>query len=302
MHLFAMARWLYATALALLLVACQVIPSQDASPPSPPTPALDAWRDFPANSSPRPVVWLAKNSPSNGFDGTSKMAFFCNKYVLADGLHLPPDTPGQATAQWRSGMSNSYPAISARRAFAAMTRPPTDLNIPYCPTAQPLTVTAVRLGTYGFGTDRGTAEVTAWLFTATGARGEVAYPAVASSSIWGDGMAQNLGSTVTVSPDERTLTYTFYGTPANAGTCSADYTGAVAESSTAVAIAVKSIPRSGPNAGGVCLARPMLRSVTLKLNSALAGRVVVDSHSSAVWVCPTGSSNVRLPGGAIARC
>ncbi len=51
-----MPRWLVAL---VLLTACgpgaaQPLPSL--SPPSPPTAALAAWKDFPANANPRPII------------------------------------------------------------------------------------------------------------------------------------------------------------------------------------------------------------------------------------------------------
>jgi hypothetical protein len=226
------------------------------------------------------------------------MAYFCRKYVLATGLQLPPRTFGQAFAVWRSRQSASYPAMSATDAFAALTSGPIDPNTPNCALAQPMVVTGVRLGTNPFGTDRGIADITAWIFTVTGMRGDLAYPALVPSAIWGDGKSRGDGYKATVGADGRSLTYTFYG---SWSTC-ADYTGIAAESSTAVAIAVRAIPSGQPQSGACQVPRPALRTVTVKLAAAIAGRVVVDAKSNALWLCPAGSTEVSFAGGETARC
>lgn len=283
---------------ALLLAACESVGSRDAPPPSPPTEALTTWHDFPASSNPRPVVWLYTPGSGGFVDANSRMAYFCHKYALATGLQLPPGTSGQAIAVWRSGQSASYPAMTATEAFAALTGGPIDPEMTYCAVAQPMAVTGVRLGTNAFGTDRGTAEITAWIFTVTGMRGELAYPAVVPSAIWGDGKSRGKGYKTTAGTDARTVTYSFYGDPSMC----ADYTTAVAESSTAVAIAVRAIPGGSPNSGACQAPRPVMRSVTVKLSSAVAGRVVIDAKSNALWLCPAGSTEVSFAGGERARC
>jgi hypothetical protein len=295
-----MARVLCATVSALLLAGCGPIGSGDAAPPNPPTPALAAWNDFPAGSNPRPVVWLSTPGSAPFPDANSKMAYFCNKLVLAEGLHLPPVTSGQAAANWPAGHSSSYPALSATDAFAAMTGQPTEMKRDQCAAASPLIVTAARLGTYPFGTDRGTAQMSAWLFTTAGMKGDLAFPALSPAAIWGGGMAREKSNGDAVRVDDRTLTYSFFGYWSGGPPCSADYTGAVAESSTAVAIAIKEIRHDIPGNGGC--PPPALRTVTLKLGSPLAGRVVVDAQSRVVTVCPAGIPEASLPAGAKARC
>jgi hypothetical protein len=240
------------------------------------------------------VVWLYTPSSGGFVDVNSRLAYFCHKYVLATGLRLPTGTSGQATALWPSGFSGSFPALSATDAFAAMTGPPIEATSLNCAVVSPLIVTAIRLGTYPIGTDRGTAQMSAWLFTTAGMKGDLAYPALAQAAIWGGGKARNSSNGATVNADDRTLTYSFYGT-----WCASDYKGAVAESSAAVAIAVKAISNGPPQNDGC---RPRLLTIALKLGSPLAGRVVVDDKSRVVVVCPPRSSEVSLPGGETARC
>jgi hypothetical protein len=188
--------------------------------------------------------------------------------------------------------------MTATEAFAALTSGPIDPDITYCAAAQPMVVTGVHLGTNPFGTDRGIAEISAWIFTVAGMTGDLAYPAVVPPAIWGDGKSRGKGYKTTAGTDAHTLSYTFYGDPSMC----ADYTAAVAESSTAVAIAVRAVPGGSPQSGACQAPRPVMRSVTVKLASAVIGRVVVDAKSNALWLCPAGSTEVSFAGGETARC
>src|SRR6202521_543444 len=83
-----MPRWLVALA---LLTACgpgtaQALPSL--SPPSPPTAALAAWKAFPANANPRPIIVFDRTREHIGPAGFTtepdrKLDWGCNKFVLA---------------------------------------------------------------------------------------------------------------------------------------------------------------------------------------------------------------------------
>jgi hypothetical protein len=181
-----------------------------------------------------------------------------------------------------------------------MTGQPTQMRSDLCAAASPLIVTAAHVGTYPFGTDRGTAQMSAWLFTTAGMSRDLAFPALSRAAIWGGGRARERSNGDAVGVDDRTLTYSFFGFRSGGPPCSAEYTGAVAESSTAVAIAIKEIRHDVPGNGGC--PRPVLRTVSFKLGSPLAGRVVVDARSQVVTVCPVGSPEASLPAGATARC
>jgi hypothetical protein len=65
-----------------------------------------------------------------------------------------------------------------------------------------------------------------------------------------------------------------------------DYKGVVAESTSAVAVAVQEIARSVPGGPVACDLVGHPRSVTLTLAGPLGGRVVVDGSGNATPVCP----------------
>ena len=155
-----------------------------------------------------------------------------------------------------------------------------------CNAIPPLVINAARLGTFDFETDRGKAKMTAWLFTATGVNGELAYPAIVASAFWTGGMMAQAGNgSAAISVDGSSLTFTFYGAPAEPGPCGADYKGVVAESRNAVAVAMQAIPHAAPNENVACPAVAQERVVTVTLASPLAGRVLVDASGYAVPVC-----------------
>jgi hypothetical protein len=214
-----------------------------------------------------------------GFDANnnSKIAAYCGKFQLK----FQPSTvaPAQATATWPDGNIATVAAMSAADAYGAIVAAP-QMTSTDCSAAPALPVTAVRLGTAGFRTDRGTAQMSAWLFTVTGATGDVAYPAIAPSAFWDLSRSKLSGNPGgTVSADGRTLAYAFVG-----GECDAGYKSAVAESATAVAVAVVAIPKGGINQA--CPAVGVFRTINISLASPLGGRVVLDESGSVQSVCP----------------
>ncbi len=236
-----------------LVLGCGTLEGPRTGTISPPTDALARWKDFPADRVPRPIV------------------------LLDDFL------AGQA---WPDGTKYTYPAVSAGDAFAAMQGGPGAAS-PDCSTVAPLPLTAARFGPAAFTTDRGKAQISAWLFKATGARVELAQPAVPKTSIWGGGVTDAwIGDTATVSPDGRVITYTFVGAAPPDQPCGADYTGVVAESNHAVAVAVQSSPGRVVGGGNACPAIGYLRTVTIQLAGPLGGRVLVDASAHVVAVCP----------------
>jgi hypothetical protein len=162
-----------------------------------------------------------------------------------------------------------------------------------CASVAPLSVTAARFATAIMQTDRGAATMSAWLFTATGAVGELAYPAVAPSAFWhGFTVTRSSNGGATVSADGRSLKFFFVGAREGTGPCEAMYKGVVAEVTAAVAIAYEAIPHEQTNGGGSCTAEGYRRSVAVTLASPLGGRVLVDSRGDPVPVCPEGSKTV----------
>ena len=270
---------------AVALVACggtgqAVVPT----PVSPPIGALSAWAAFPADHIARPVVLVANLSPEGGF-GTSdaKIAALCHKFTPA--IMLSTAIPRAAKVSWSTGTNGSYPSISAGAALTAMAQPGPGTSESYCKTANPIEFTSVRFGAYGFITDRGRAQIDSWLFTTSAFTGAMAYPALAPSAIWNADLARdsaNRGSTV--SADGLTLTFGFAGA-VDTGPCGADYRGVVAESRTAVGVALQETPHS-TDQNIACPAVAQQRTINVSLASPLGGRVVLDASGNLAPVCP----------------
>lgn len=268
-----------------LVAGCGTLEGPRTGTVSPPTDALARWKDFPSDRVPRPIVLFDGFPAGQGFDtGEAKLAALCGKFAME--VPWPVDVPAQAEARWADGTRYTYPAVSASDAFAAMQRSALGASSPDCSTVAPLPVTAARFGTADFTTDRGKAEILAWLFKATGARVELAQPAVPASAIWGGVVVEgSIGGSATVSPDERVVTFSFIGGPPPDQPCGGDYTGVVAESNHAVAVAVQASPGRVVGGGNACTAEGYIRSVTIQLASPLGGRVLVDASARVVGVC-----------------
>ncbi len=231
-------------------------------------------------------MWLGNGSPFNGL-GVSELNVppMCIRFVLKG--PLPKNLPAQAVATWTDGTTASFAGLSAGEAFAIMSRRTPEMIAADCAYVPPLVINGARLGTFGFETDRGTAQMTAWLFAAIGVNGEFAYPALAPAAFWKGGMIAQLGNGgATVSADGRSLTWSFTGVPDTAGPCGATYKGLVAESSSAVAVALQTIPNAPQDTNAVCPMIAQVRSIIIPLASPLGGRVVVDAMSNAVPICP----------------
>jgi hypothetical protein len=276
-------------ATACLVVACGAGPWPDTSAPTPPAAALSAWRDFPATSDPRPIVWLTPVTPQ-GFeaDGDYKMAWACGRYGLAPGAALPSAAPAKATVTFASGATRQYGAISAVAALEGLRATAEGANSNGCGGVAPLLFSSATLGEADLVTDRGTARVTAWLFAGTGIVGDIGYPALVPSAIWHGGITQGgsgsgSASGGRVSADGRTLVFGFVGAEAS-GPCGADYVASAAESDTAVAVAVKAIPHQSGD--GICDAVGYPRTVTVRLAQPLGGRVLLDAGGRPLVVCP----------------
>lgn len=276
---------------ALALLACGPANNGNAAVPTPtpvnpPTQALLGWATFPAGQAPRPVVLVGNNSPIAGFANNedAKNAAICHKMTTA----LTPSNAVPATANviWSSGTKASYPSISAATALAAMMQPAQGAAASSCVVVQPLVATAVRWGSYELPTDRGRAQIDSWLFTMSPKSGEIAYPALAPSAVWNADMSKaSVTPGSTLSADGLTLTFSFAGAVAS-GPCGSDYRGVVAESQTAVAVALRETPHSAPSANIACETIAQIRHVDVSLASPLGGRVVLDASGNFAPVCP----------------
>jgi hypothetical protein len=236
--------------------------------------ALRAWASFPAGAAPRPLILLGPviDDPHSGFkSGDDKLAFASGNFVLA--TELPPGRP----------TSDGRPLIDAEDAFALLTG---QHAVPKPSTA--LKVTDVQLATGSFRTDRGPQQLPAWVFTLAGVRAPAGVLAIPAEDRWpgqpDSGVAEN-ELTAHLSADGRTATVTFVGAEAGSGPCAAEYDAEVAESSTAVAMAIHTRPRpTTGNGDEVCDLVGHQRTVTVTLDHPLGGRVLIDQAAGATAV------------------
>jgi hypothetical protein len=242
----------------------------------PPTAALSLWNNFPADSSPRPLVLTGPtiNAPSSGFTGNGKEAYMSGHFTVATTL-----PSGSST--WEQQQ-----LITADQAFADLRG-----SSPGAPsTSTYLLITAARLGTATFSTDRGQRSLPAWLFTLAGVRDPVSVLAIAPANRWPKAPELPEGSArlvAKIAPGGTTVIIMFIGS-AGTGPCSAQYETSTAQSSSAVAIAIRQVtgstsqrPKRG-NVAQACAAIGYPREVTVTLTPALGGRVLIDSDGAPV--------------------
>jgi hypothetical protein len=273
------------TVVALGLVACGGVNGDIGNEPPvvTPTAALSAWATFPAGQTPRPVVLIANRSPKGGFGGDSaKIAALCHKFTSS--ITLSTAAPSKTNVSWSTGAKGTYSSISAATALAAMTQPGPGTSESYCKTVDPVVFSAVRFGAYGFFTDRGSAQIDSWLFATTAFSGEIAYPALAKSAIWNADLSEGSGNGTIVSDDGRTLKFGFVG-GSGTGPCAVKYQALVAESPTAVAVAVQAAQSTAACNGPSDLVG-YARTVYVSLAGPLGGRVVLDATGNLATVCP----------------
>ena len=275
----------------LMITACGAVPGQSSSSPlplpSPPTAALVRWKDFPVSANPRPTILFGnvveQVGPGQFPDNDSKLTWLCNKFVLASDVQLTAAGPAVATAAWASGAKASYRSIGSARAFTALMARPAGGNSTECPRLKPFVITTVRSATAGFSTDRGTATMSAWLFEVPAANGFLGYLGLDPSALWEGGIAVE-GRGARVATDGRTLKIAVSN--AQPGPCGSDYTASAAESSTAVAVAVKQIPHASPGEEVACDLMLRVSYITLSLKAPLGGRVLLDENGYVGTACP----------------
>jgi hypothetical protein len=281
-----MPRWLVAL---MLLTACEsgtAQPLASLSPPSPPTAALAAWSDFPANANPRPIIVFDRTLEHIGPAGFSsapdrKLDWGCNKFVLAPGITLPATAPGSATA---AGVS--YRALGAVEAYSELiaTRAGFASQAAQCPTARPFVIKDVRWQVASFPTDRGTMQMSAWLFDISEIDAYLGYSAVDPGAFWRNRVSSEGMAGGHISADGLILTLGTTGGPETPGPCGEDLSASAAESDTAVAVVIASRFHTPPPGGG-CALVGYFRTVTVRLSRPLGGRVLVDAKGDASAVC-----------------
>jgi hypothetical protein len=286
-----MRRWVIAL---LLLTACgpgTAEPLPSLSPPSPPTAALTAWKDFPASANPRPIIVFDRTLEHIGPAGFTaepdrKLDWGCNKLVFAPGVTLPATAPGNATAG-----GTAYRALGAVEAYSELmaVRARLAFQAPQCPTARPFVIKGVRRQVAGFPTDRGEMQMSAWLFDISEIDAYLGYSALDPSAFWRNGVSPEGMMGGRISADGLTLTLGMTGGPETPGPCGEDLSASAAESDTAVAVAIASRFHTPP-AGAGCTLEAHFRTVAVRLSRPLGGRVVIDAKGDAGAVCVEGTT------------
>jgi hypothetical protein len=213
------------------------------------------------------------------WSGPGSASAVCHKFTLESGVSA--QTPNEATVTWTDGASATYPAISARDLFNAMNPTPPN-NTGDCANVAPLAVTGARLATDTFSTDRGPAQMSAWVFRFSVGQ-TWSYPAIALTAFWAPGTLVLFSDySAILSSSGESLNVGFHGFQAGTGSCGATYAGFAAESAVAVAVIIASvqIPAYG------CKLQTANRFVNVALKAPVAGRVVVDVSGNVIVVCP----------------
>src|SRR5262245_8056655 len=262
-----MAKRLLAVAALVLITSCgSVHISANLPAPSPPTAALEKWKDFPASANPRPIIAFGDTVeyiPQAGFPNDDrKRAWLCNRLTLATGLSFPvtPLTSQISAAQ-------AYAEVMAARGANSDTSSS-------CASFRAFVITRIRLASAGFPTDRGMHDLPAWLFDVPEVNAYIGHLALPASALWGGGVVTQEGRGAQVSADGMTLKVGVSNP--EAGPCGNDYTASAAESSTAVAVAVKQFPHLKPGETVACDLVLRAGYVEVKLLAPLGGRVLVD--------------------------
>jgi hypothetical protein len=231
--------------------------------------ALALWRSFPVDASPRPIVPLGEGvvlAPATGFrTGAQKLAYLEGRFSLA--TTLPPG------------------ADAAYRRLRAQGR---DQHAKVAP----LTITAARLGTATFPTDRGRARLPAWKFSF---RGVDAPASVLAPDVFmppplhrfgPPGPGNSIEDSARMSSSGRSITVWFIGAHAGTGPCDAHYRASAVGDHRAVAFTITAMVTPHPT-GVICAAVGFLRTAVIRLAHPLGARVLVSAtDGGAVPVTP----------------
>jgi hypothetical protein len=233
--------------------------------------ALDAWKSFPVDASPRPlIVFEPVNAPDGGFpDNDTKLAWESGQFAVSTALPTSPSTSG------------GYPLVNGQVAIGRIAGEATP-----GPTAtKPLDVTAVTLGSAQFPTDRGMRQLPAWIVTFAGIANPAQVLAVSQPAVFqppapvaggGAGSATLVG--------DRTLQIQVFGKAAGDGPCQANYEVHVYESEQAVAVVTHEIPKppsATTTAPVVCADVGYTQILTTTIARPLGNRVVINGTTRA---------------------
>jgi hypothetical protein len=273
-------RWLVPIAVAAVLVTVFAViamvgrssrhPKATTGAPGSST-ALGWWASFPVDASPRPLVLTGSAiiDPAGGFPvDDSKLAYVSGSFRLTTALPAGPVTVhGQRIGSAEDALAELRKAGS----------PGPPVSTP------PLAITAVRLDTATFSTDRGPRTLPAWSFRFAGVAEPGRVLAVPAADRWPHpGMPTGSSGPetgATLSADASLATLSFVGMAAGTGPCQANYAADVTQSSTAVSVSVREL--ANPNNRNVqCDAVGFRRALTVTLQPPLGNRVLIDAHGT----------------------
>jgi hypothetical protein len=213
-------------------------------------------------------------APSDPDD--NKMALQAGDLVTDVALPGAPQPTGSVV--WDSGATLTVPLISADEALGRLRALGSGPCLSPC---MPLHVISARMTTVRIDTTRGEATVPAWEYTLRNKPVRVTHVAVASAAtftvtppLW-DPYHTPLGTSVdSATLSGRTLTLHFIGAPPGpTNPCGASYEAETIESEHAVVVLLLEIP---VQEGAVCTSAGYLRTQTLTLPDALAGRALLE--------------------------
>jgi hypothetical protein len=257
-----------ALAAVVALAGCGPAGGNSAGGGGNPSAILAHWRSFPADATPRPPVLIGPTvlDPQSGFrNDDDSEAYQTGRFDLATVLPAATATAG------------GYPVISANAALDQLRQAHPIETFGDVRTAPRLRIVAVTLGQAYFETDRAPRRLPAWRFDLDRVAAPAWVLAVDPTALWTakPTSATDMGFHATPGPDDRTLTLDFIGGPDEPTPCGVAYTATAMESATAVVIRLQERPQQGAHGEVFCTALGHFRTVTLRLATALGGRVLL---------------------------
>lgn len=267
-------------------------------PPSPPAPgdmpqlardeaarAADAWEQAQKNPPAGPVFVVASPlseqkgnwEPQNG---AFKASLIDGCFEMRSGATVPPH-PAQGEIRRADGTVFTRPFLAPQESFGRGVPPELRAR---CGTASTpkLPVTGISLTSGTVATTNGPATVPVWelTFEGTAVRGQAiavtSDPAPPRLPV--SGMSGPVASgKVTLSPDGRTVTISFFGSPDRPGPCGEGYTAETVQRAGVVVVAIVRHPREAPTGNVACTLEAAIRTVSVTLDAPLGSRALINT-------------------------
>ncbi|MES5817830.1 hypothetical protein [Streptomyces sp. RG80] len=210
--------------------------------------------------------------PKDAFHDEEDKEAYLNRNLVLD-TELPTGSPQKGKVTWEGGGALSLPLMAPDEAFRGVSGNEGD--------GPRLTVTAVKLGEASLLTSRGPATVPAWLFTLKGydtplkrvalAASQLPEPPIKPAGDTSDDL-MDLAGLSSVSEDGRSVTVDAYH-----GACDDGPRVHVLETDGSVVLSASIVGTSD----GSCTSNLLSRKVTVKLESPLGDRVLLDAFAGA---------------------